>query len=717
MSPFSAFGSIAETAKPFGQYSLVLGLLVVPVAVDPSVFETSGDLRWSLIHAVSAWAAACACLVLAFDDKIRSRFFRQTEVYMVGAFLVICCISLIDPINPERSFYSLRHTVAYALVFLAGIILFERKHLYLIVAAACAPLLINSPLIIGQYLCTDGRTVVEPQEIHALCSFIAPIPQTAPPAATFANKNIAASWFALLLPMVASAVLITKNRVTLIFSTIVLSLVLACLTATAARASWIGAMLAMMVFASCLAWLHRRSPGFTQQVRLPRIGLVIAASTVGIVSILLIAKPTGAAPATKIAEVAQMFQGDLPSSFRVRLLLYQKSLAMIADRPLLGSGLGTFPIIFPAYWLHGSPMQKLRDFKTMRPQRAHSDLLQLAAEIGLPGALLLISLAVMIALRGARIILSDQFASPAQTTTLLAAGAGLGGVIAVSMVDFPFHLPTAPFVAAILASILVIFSQSDQADTMRGDGRITHLALPIEKSPAVRRQTPLINAAMCTAAISFVLLGIWGWSADMTRRKALQIARPAAGAVLFGVATREVRERLDMAQAIYPNLPRVIDYKAQLYANYAGTDTLNLDRKIEKLAFAVDRDPFAPHSLLNFAGGQFHLAIRAALTGDTEQARAHASKIISLADAMSRTPHWMADKQLSQALAHALLGNTRLASRALHKGLEHGPDHPGLQRLAGLMRQQALLDDPAFLLSEVLPALDDLTPRPRRAYH
>lgn len=71
------------------------------------------------------------------------------------------------------------------------------------------------------------------------------------------------------------------------------------------------------------------------------------------------------------------------ASARSRTYIYQGTLAMIADRPLLGFGPGTFTVHFPDYW-----PPRLSDIEP-RSERgvshAHSELLQVAAETGLLG--------------------------------------------------------------------------------------------------------------------------------------------------------------------------------------------------------------------------------------------------------------------------------------------------------------------------------------------
>jgi O-antigen ligase len=80
----------------------------------------------------------------------------------------------------------------------------------------------------------------------------------------------------------------------------------------------------------------------------------------------------------------ELFGGTLNARFDTkglsdvdRLEVYSDTLRLIADRPWLGSGLGTFPFIFPAYRDDQSNLWGTID-------RAHDTPLELAAELGIP---------------------------------------------------------------------------------------------------------------------------------------------------------------------------------------------------------------------------------------------------------------------------------------------------------------------------------------------
>lgn len=122
-----------------------------------------------------------------------------------------------------------------------------------------------------------------------------------------------------------------------------------------------------------------------------------------------------------------------------RLQVWEDTLRMTRAHALAGTGLGTFAAAYPSY---RSP--RVRLFYA----HAHNDLLQFAAEAGVPGlSLLILLLAILIA--RARRGLGGGYGP-------LGAGfaAALLAILLHGLVDFNFHIPANAAVAAVLAGSL-----------------------------------------------------------------------------------------------------------------------------------------------------------------------------------------------------------------------------------------------------------------------
>ena len=113
-----------------------------------------------------------------------------------------------------------------------------------------------------------------------------------------------------------------------------------------------------------------------------------------------------------------------------RLSLYRATLRMILDHPWFGTGLGTFALAFPAYRSDDISMYGIYD-------RAHSTLLELAAEAGLPLAGIVV-IGWMIAF-GA---LAHGVRSRRRERIIPAAALSVGLLAALhSLVDFSLQIP------------------------------------------------------------------------------------------------------------------------------------------------------------------------------------------------------------------------------------------------------------------------------------
>jgi O-antigen ligase len=105
-----------------------------------------------------------------------------------------------------------------------------------------------------------------------------------------------------------------------------------------------------------------------------------------------------------------------PEPYRVRRELLFSSLAMTADRPWTGFGLGTWPSVYPAY---------ARFDNGLAANHAHNDWAEWAVEGGLP----FVALMAMLAIWSVRPALDSLW------------GIGVLAVFAHSLVDYPLREP------------------------------------------------------------------------------------------------------------------------------------------------------------------------------------------------------------------------------------------------------------------------------------
>lgn len=282
---------------------------------------------------------------------------------------------------------------------------------------------------------------------------------------TFGNANQLASYLVLTCPLLLGIISMCRG-VRRALLTACLAIVLTCLILIGARGSWIGALTGLSIF---IVWGGRRNP---------RAGLRLVGITFMLLALLLAAvvyiKP----------QIVHELTGRLKGSFaslNYRLLTWRVSLHMIARHPLLGSGPGTFKLLFlPALAEYLRGFDPLSCWSlTEKMNEPHNEYLQLAVETGLPGLgflLLFCGGTIGAALRNLRKL-------PSSTAFFsMALMASLAAVMADAATSISFHVvPTRVAfwaVAAILLSLPNVFSVRHPAEPRaRASPGISRLAV------------------------------------------------------------------------------------------------------------------------------------------------------------------------------------------------------------------------------------------------
>jgi O-antigen ligase len=140
-----------------------------------------------------------------------------------------------------------------------------------------------------------------------------------------------------------------------------------------------------------------------------------------------------------------------------RITIWQDTTALIRDFPILGSGLGTYPTVS----LHYQTIPV-----TVRYDHAHNDYLEFAADIGIPGALLLFCGLWALTIHVARKSLSANHGSDRR---LAAACAGsLMALLLHSLTDFNLQIPANALIFSWIAGTAAGIVQSAPRRTVHG---------------------------------------------------------------------------------------------------------------------------------------------------------------------------------------------------------------------------------------------------------
>ena len=236
-------------------------------------------------------------------------------------------------------------------------------------------------------------------------------------------NNLAALFNLGLAPALAAA--LRRERWTA--PTLATGVLLAGIVATQSRAGMLAALVVMMM----LVWLLR-GPAIVR-----RVSGVISATVLFTLPLLLAGLLSGVAHRIAVAPASD-------ANLAARLAIWRGAARLVAAHPWRGTGFGTFYLYYPAV------RPPLLDNST--GNWAHNDLLQYAAEAGVPAALLLAALILAI---GWRVAAALRTAAPLLRNEIAGCVAGLFALALQAQVEFQFYvLPTLIVAGLWLARLL-----------------------------------------------------------------------------------------------------------------------------------------------------------------------------------------------------------------------------------------------------------------------
>jgi O-antigen ligase len=145
---------------------------------------------------------------------------------------------------------------------------------------------------------------------------------------------------------------------------------------------------------------------------------------------------------------------EMPGHQETRLSIWPGAAKLIAERPLLGNGLGTLPVAYTPYQT---------SFLTKYVNHAHNDYLEFASDLGIPAALLLFGSVAWVLVRAMR----DFFRADSrfERNISLACVGSIVGILLHSLTDFNLYIPAnALLFAVILGVALSATTQTGQAE-------------------------------------------------------------------------------------------------------------------------------------------------------------------------------------------------------------------------------------------------------------
>jgi O-antigen ligase len=138
------------------------------------------------------------------------------------------------------------------------------------------------------------------------------------------------------------------------------------------------ALMAEAIFLALLAWPARAASGERRSSVLARIGGVVTLFAVTVVGAMLLVGSDGLVHS--LSQLQTEVQTEMPASERVnRREIWRATIKMIKDHPVIGVGLGAYPLAYTRY----DPSSGYQ-----RVEQSHNDYLQIIADAGLLGGLI-----------------------------------------------------------------------------------------------------------------------------------------------------------------------------------------------------------------------------------------------------------------------------------------------------------------------------------------
>ena len=268
------------------------------------------------------------------------------------------------------------------------------------------------------------------------------------PAATFVNKNVAAQYFLLIFPLGAWLCWQSRRRTLQWVYALATALVVTVIVYSKARAAWLALLVAGAIIAGfCLLELLK-SPRPLRNAGKTAKALAVAVSIVLVLVAVHFNRNGFTWFFSDVAELgARTVQETRFDGTGIhRINIWANTLAMIADRPVSGVGLGNWMVEYPRY--HARVLVDRQTNYETSHINAHNDYLEIAAELGLIGFGLVLWLAAAIVRKVVGGLASEAIGV---RVFLFAAVAGIAVAAAFS---FPFQQPVTVFLSFIYIALL-----------------------------------------------------------------------------------------------------------------------------------------------------------------------------------------------------------------------------------------------------------------------
>ena len=339
------------------------------------------------------------------------------------------------------------------------------------------------------------------------------VDQHARPSATFNNKNMAAQYGLLTLPLGVMLFLRAQTPSLRWIYAIGSATILVFVTYTRTRAAWLSLTLEIFVLAAFL-WYERRSGRMPALLSPDILRPAIVAGLLWLVAIHIDEHGF-----RWFFSMVTQLATDTVDSVKVdgtgipRIAIWSNTLMMILENPF-GVGLGNWVVEYPFYHTRVIPDYEMSE--AIQHINVHNDYLEFVSEMGIPGGALLGWVGWMVFKSASRVwTWADEGLSGDDRLMLVGVLAAIAGICFDAIFSFPFQQPVPLFLTVVYLCIFGAFEKRDGHGD-RESGR------PANTWTIVSHRGALVTAGALSVALSVaaLFLNIRWYDAEVEFRKA-----------------------------------------------------------------------------------------------------------------------------------------------------------------------------------------------------
>jgi len=286
------------------------------------------------------------------------------------------------------------------------------------------------------------------------------IPQAAVPGSFFSNKNMAAQYLLLTLPLVVYWWMQFFVRGQLLWHyvlTVAIALFIVSIFHSFALAAWLSLALQIIVFIALLCYFVKVR---NWQIVNRQFVLSIVAILVLVLLILPIPKYKQTAGFTPFIAESELLMSQTDKKARqsnVRIPIWTNSWEMIKEHWLKGIGAGNWVVEYPQY--HQRVMIDRVMTVSVKHDNAHNDYIEIVAELGVLGTILFI---LFLVFSGQHIVRVFKKGSQTQIILMLVPTLALVGIYFDAVFSFPLQQPVPIYWVFMYSAIVVAISHQVQ---------------------------------------------------------------------------------------------------------------------------------------------------------------------------------------------------------------------------------------------------------------